>query len=149
METVIQLEIDLKAAMKAGDDVRRRTIRMVLAAIRQMEIDKQVKLDDITVIGVIQKEIKTRRDDAEEARGANRLDIASATEAEVAVLQGYLPQALSSEELSALVEIAIAETGAVSPADMGKVMKLVIQRVAGRATGSQISAIVHQSLQRK
>jgi uncharacterized protein YqeY len=101
------------------------------------------------VIGVIQKEIKTRRDDAEEARGANRLDIASATEAEVAVLQGYLPQALSSEELSALVEIAIAETGAVSPADMGKVMKLVIQRVAGRATGSQISAIVHQSLQRK
>jgi uncharacterized protein YqeY len=135
--------------MKAGDDVRRRTIRMVLAAIRQLEIDKQVKLDEISVIGVIQKEIKTRNDAVEEARGANRLDIVSATEAEVAVLQGYLPQALSSEELNALVEIAIAETGAISPADMGKVMKLVMPRVAGRASGSQISAVVHQSLQKK
>jgi uncharacterized protein len=148
METLVQLENDLKAAMKAGDDVRRRTIRMVLAATRQMQIDKQVKLDEIAVIAIIQKEIKTRNDAVEEARGANRLDIVSATEAEITVLQGYLPQALSTDELTALVDNAIAETEATSPADMGKVMKIVMPRVAGRATGNQISAVVRQLLEK-
>ncbi len=117
--------------MKAGDDVRKRTIRMVLAAIRQVEIDRQVKLDEAAVMAIIQKEIKTRKDAVEEARGANRSDIVAATEAEIVVLQAYLPQAVSADELKALVEAAIAEAGATSPADMGKVMKLLMPRVGG------------------
>lgn len=148
METKVELEIALKEAMKAGDDVGKRTIRMVLAAIRQVEIDRQVKLDEPAVMAIIQKEIKTRKDAVEEARGANRPDIVSETEAEIIVLQGYLPQAVSIEELKAFVEAAIVEVGATSPADMGKVMKLLIPRVAGRAPGDQVSATVRQLLQK-
>jgi len=148
METKAQLEIALKEAMKAGDDVRKRTVRMVLAAVRQVEIDKQVKLDEAAVLAIIQKEIKTRRESVEEARGANRPDIVASTEAEIVVLQAYLPQALSADKLKALVEAAIAEAGAASPSDMGKVMKLLMPRVAGRAPGDQVSAAVRQLLQK-
>ena len=148
METKVQLEIALKEAMKAGDDVRKRTVRMVLAAVRQVEIDQQVKLDEAVVLAIIQKEIKTRKDAVEEARRANRPDIVAATEAEIVVLQAYLPQAVSADELKALVEAAIAEAGAASPADMGKVMKLLMPRLAGRAPGDQVSAAVRQLLQK-
>lgn len=148
MEIKNVLETALKEAMKAGDDVRKRTIRMVLAAIRQVEIDRQVKLDDSAVLAIIQKEIKTRKDAVIEARGANRLDIVTATEAEIIVLQGYLPEAVSVEELGALAKAAIAEAEAVSPADIGKVMRLLIPRVAGRATGDQVSSTVRQLLQK-
>jgi uncharacterized protein YqeY len=146
METKEKLEIALKEALKAGDDVRKRTIRMVLAAVRQVEIDRQISLDEPAVISIIQKEIKTRRESVEEARGANRPDIVAATEAEIAVLKVYLPPALEPDELKALVDAAILETGAASPADMGKVMKLLIPRIAGRATGDQVSAMVIQAL---
>jgi len=148
METKAQLETALKDAMKAGDDVRKRTIRMVLAAVRQVEIDRQVKLDEAAVLAIIQKEIKTRKEAVEEARRANRADIVTDTEAEIAVLQAYLPQAMSPDELKKLAEEAVAEAGAVSPADMGKVMKLLMPRVAGRAPGDQISAVVRQLLQK-
>src|SRR5512140_1366716 len=109
MDIKNQLETALKEAMKAGDDVRRRTIRMVLAAIRQIEIDKQSKLDDLAVLGIIQKESKTRKEAIEEARGANRPDIVAATEAEVVVLAAYLPQAVSADELKTLAQAAILE----------------------------------------
>lgn len=148
METKVQLEIALKEAMKTVDDVRKRTVRMVLAAVRQVEIDRQVKLDEAAVLAIIQKEIKTRKDAVEEARRANRPDIVAATEAEIVVLQAYLPQAVSADELKALVEAAIAEAGAASPADMGKVMKLLMPRLAGRAPGDQVSAAVRQLLQK-
>ncbi len=148
MDTKAQLEIALKEAMKAGDDVRKRTVRMVLAAVRQVEIDKQVKLDEAAVLAIIQKEIKTRKESVVEARRANRPDIVAATEAEIVVLQAYLPQAMSADELKELVEATIAEAGASSPADMGKVMKLLIPRVAGRAPGDQVSAAVRQLLQK-
>ena len=148
METKAQLEIALKEAMKAGDDVRKRTVRMVLAAVRQVEIDRQVKLDETAVLAIIQKEIKTRKDTVEEARHAIRPDIVAATEAEIVVLQTYLPQALSTDELQSLIEATIAEAGAASPADMGKVMKLLMPRLAGRAPGDQVSAVVRQLLLR-
>jgi len=148
MDSKAQLEIALKEAMKAGDDVRKRTVRMVLAAVRQVEIDRQVNLDEAAVLAIIQKEIKTRKDAVEEARRANRTDIVAATEAEIVVLQAYLPQAVSTDELKALAVAAIAETGAASPADMGKVMKLLIPRLAGRASGDQVSAAVRQLLQK-
>jgi uncharacterized protein YqeY len=148
METKSQLEIALKEAMKAGDDVRKRTVRMVLAAVRQVEIDRQVKLDEAAVLAIIQKEIKTRKDAIEEARGANRSDIVAATDAEIVVLQAYLPQAVSADELKAMVEAAIIEAGATSPSDMGKVMKLIMPRLAGRAPGDQVSTAVRQLLQK-
>lgn len=147
MDTKEKLEIALKEALKAGDDVRKRTVRMVLAAVRQVEIDRQVKLDEPAVLNIIQKEIKTRREFVEEARGANRPDIVAATEAEIVVLQAYLPAALSADELKALVGEAVLETGAKSLADLGKVMKLLLPRVAGRAPGDQVSAAVRQALQ--
>jgi len=148
MDTKNQLEAALKEAMKAGDDVRKRTIRMVLAAIRQVEIDKQVKLDETAMLSIIQKEIKTRKEAVEEARSASRPDIVTATEAEITVLQVYLPMAMNADELKSLAETAIVEVGATSPTDMGKVMKLLMPRVAGRAPGDQVSTTVRQLLQK-
>ena len=148
METKVRLETALREAMKAGDDVRKRTIRMALAAIRQVEIDRQVKLDEPGVLAIIQKEIKTRKEAIEEARRASRLDIVMETEAEVVVLQAYLPPALGEDELKALAAEAIAEAGASSPAEIGKVMKLLMPRLAGRATGDQASVAVRQLLQK-
>lgn len=147
MDTKTQLNDALKEAMKAGDDVRRRTIRMALAAIKQMEVDRRIELDEAAVLGILQKEIKTRRESLEEARTANRTDLAAEAEAEIAVLQAFLPQGLSPDELRALAQSAIAESGAASPADMGKVMKVLMPRVAGRAPGDQVSQVVRDLLQ--
>ncbi len=149
METKEKLEIALKEAMRAGDDVRKRSVRMVLAAVRQVEIDKQIKLDEAAVLSIIQKEIKTRKESVEEARGANRPDIVAATEAEIVVLQAYLPEAMPADELKAMVEKAISEVDAKLPSDMGKVMKLLLPRVAGRAPGDQVSSAVRQALLNK
>lgn len=149
METKEKLEIALKEAMRAGDDVRKRSVRMVLAAVRQVEIDKQIKLDEAAVLSIIQKEIKTRKESVEEARGANRPDIVAATEAEIVVLQAYLPEAMPADELIAMVEKAISEVDAKLPSDMGKVMKLLLPRVAGRAPGDQVSSAVRQALLNK
>jgi uncharacterized protein YqeY len=113
-----------------------------------VEIDRQVKLDEAAVLGIIQKEIKTRKESVEEARGANRPDIVAATEAEIVVLQTYLPAAMSAEDLNVLVAAAVLEAGAKSPMDMGKVMKLLLPRIAGRAPGDQVSAAVRQALQK-
>ena len=148
MDTKEKLEIALKEALRAGDDVRKRSVRMVLAAIRQVEIDRQVKLDESAVLGIIQKEIKTRRESVEEARGANRPDIVAATEAEIVVLKAYLPEAMSADELKALVDAAIVEACANGPTDMGRVMKLLLPRVSGRAPGDQVSTMVRQLLQK-
>ncbi len=148
MDIKEELQTALKEALKARDDVRKRTVRMALAAIRQAEIDRQVKLDEAAVLNIIQKEIKTRKESIEEALRANRPDIVTANQAEITVLQTYLPQAMSADELKALVEAAIVEAGATSPADTGKVMKLIMPRVAGRAPGDQVSATVRQLLQK-
>lgn len=126
MDLKLQLNNALKEAMKSGDEVRKRTVRMVLAAIKQAEIDRQVTLDDSGVLSILQKEIKTRRESLEEAQKAGRDDLVQALDAEIAVLQTFLPQALSEEELRALTLAVIAEVGATSPADMGKVMKALI-----------------------
>jgi uncharacterized protein len=148
MDTKEKLEIALREALKAGDDVRKRTIRMALAAIKQAEIDRQVKLDEAAVIAILQKEIKTRKESLEEARKANRPDIVAPVEAEIKVVEGFLPQAMNEEELKAIVQAAIAELGPISLADMGKVMKLVLSKVAGRAAGDQVSAAVRTQLQK-
>jgi hypothetical protein len=132
--------------MKANDDVSRRTTRMALAAIKQTEVDKQAALDNAAVIGLLQKEIKNRREAIEEARKANRPDLIGDNEAEIKVLEAFLPERMSTDELRQLATAAIAETGAAAPTDMGKVMKALLPKVAGRAAGDQVSAVVKELL---
>lgn len=141
-----QLNESMKDAMKSGDELRKRTIRMALAAVKQAEVDKRIELDDTAVMGLLQKEVKNRREALEEAKKANRADLIAANESEIEVLQSFLPKAMPAEELRALVQAAIAETGAASPADMGKVMKTVMPRVAGRAPNDMVSATVRELL---
>ena len=142
-----QLNDSVREAMKSGDEIRKRTVRMVLAAIKQAEVDKRVELDDTAVMSLIQKEMKNRRESLEEARKARRADLVEANEAEINILQAFLPKAMPADELNALVQAAIAETGAASPADMGKVMKVVMAKVAGRAPNDMVSAAVREQLQ--
>ena len=148
MSIKTQLNDSMKEAMKSGDEVRKRTVRMVLAAIKQAEVDKRVELDDTAVMNILQKEVKNRRESLEEAKKANRTDLVEANEAEINILQAFLPKAMPAEELRALVQAAIAETGASSPADMGKVMKAVMPQVAGRAPNDMVSATVRELLQK-
>lgn len=143
-----QLNESMKDAMKSGDEVRKRTVRMALAAVKQVEVDKRIELDDAAVMSLLQKEIKNRRESLEEAKKANRLDLVEANEAEINVLQAFLPKAMPVEELRLLVQTAIAETGASSPADMGRVMKTVMPRVGGRAPNDMVSATVRELLQK-
>ena len=139
----------MKDAMKSGDEVRKRTVRMVLAAVKQVEVDKRIELDDMAIMALLQKEIKNRRESLEEAKKANRADLIEANEAEIKVLEVFLPKAMPADELRALVQAAITETGAAGPADMGKVMKLVMPKVAGRAPNDAVSAAVKDLLQPK
>ena len=148
MSIKTQLNESMKDAMKSGDEVRKRTVRMVLAAVKQSEVDKRTELDDPAVMNIIQKEIKNRRESLEEAKKVHRADLIEANEAEIQVLQAFLPKAMPAEELRALVQAAITETGAASPTDMGKVMKTVMPRVAGRAPNDMVSATVRELLQK-
>jgi len=148
MSIKTQLNESMKDAMKSRDEVRKRTVRMALAAVKQVEVDKRTELDDAAVMNLLQKEIKNRRESLEEARKANRPDLIEANEAEINVLQAFLPKAMPAEELSAMMQDAIAETGAASPADMGKVMKVVMAKVAGRAPNDMVSATVRELLQK-
>ena len=146
MDTKTQLNESVKDAMKRGDELRKRTLRMVLAAVKQAEVDKQTTIDDMAVVALIQKEIKNRREAIEEAKKAERPDLIGDNEAEIKVLEVFLPKAMPIEELRALVQAAIAETGAAAPSDMGKVMKIVMPKVAGRAPNDMISSTVKELL---
>ena len=144
-----QLNDSLKDAMKSGDEVRKRTLRMALAAVKQAEVDKRIELDDAAVMALLQKEIKNRREALAEAQKANRADLIAANETEIQIIETFLPKAMPAEELRAIVQAAIAEAGAASPADMGKVMKLVMPKVAGKAPNDMVSATVKELLQPK
>ena len=146
MSTKAKLNESMKEAMKSGDDLRKRTIRMVLAAVKQVEVDKRIELDDMAINALIQKEVKNRREALEEAKKANRDDLAAENEAEIKVLEEFLPKAMDPAELRALVQAAITEVGAAAPSDMGKVMKVVMPKVAGRAPNDAISAAVKDLL---
>jgi len=146
MDTKTQLNESVKDAMKSGDEVRKRTLRMVLAAVKQVEVDKQTALEDLAVVALIQKEIKNRREAIEEANKANRPDLIEGNEAEIKVLEVFLPKAMSAAELRALVQAAILESGASAQGDMGKVMKIVMPKIAGRAPNDMISSTVKELL---
>jgi uncharacterized protein len=146
MDLKTQLTESMKDAMRSGDAVRKNTTRMALAAIKQAEVDKQTTLDDTAVIPLLQKEIKNRKEAIEEAKKANREDLVRENQAEITVLEAFLPAAMPENELREIVKSAIAETGATGPADMGKVMKVALEKVAGRAPGSEVSVKVRELL---
>lgn len=146
MNTKTVLESALKDAMRASDVVRKRTLRMAISAIRLAEVEKGGALDENALLGILHKEIKSRQESIEDARRANRPDLVADSEAEIQILQGFLPQPLSPEELENLARQVIAEVGAASPREMGQIMKQLMPRLEGRATGEQASQVVRKLL---
>ena len=141
-----RLEADLRAAMKAGDQATRDTVRYVLAAIKNAEIDKRGPLAPADESAVLRRLGKQLTDAIEQYRAGGREDLATREEAQLAVVQRYLPAELSDEELTALVGEVVREVGASGPKEMGKVMPVLMERVAGRADGRRLSAAVRQAL---
>jgi uncharacterized protein YqeY len=141
-----QITDAMKAAMKGGDKARLSVVRLMLAAIKQREVDERIELDDSQVLAVLDKMVKQRRDSIQQYGDAGRDDLASVEAAEIEVIQEFLPAALSDDEISAIIEAAIAETGAESMRDMGKVMGIVKPQVQGRADVGQVSGLVKQKL---
>jgi len=137
---------DMKAAMRAKETARLGTIRLLLAAIKQKEVDERAELDDAAVSSIVEKLIKQRKDSISQFQAAGRDDLVAAEQAELVVLQAYLPEQLSTAEVEAAVAAAIAESGATSAKDMGKVMGLLKSRLAGRADMGQVSALIKARL---
>ena len=141
-----QLTSDQKAAMKAGDKPRLGTIRLIMAAIKQQEVDTRKDLTDDDVIAILTKMVKQRRDSVEQYTNAGRTDLAEQEEAEIAIIEHYLPEQLSTEEIAAIIDEVIAATGASGPQDMGKVMGQLKGKLAGRADMGAASVLVKQKL---
>jgi len=139
---------DMRAAMKDRDQVRVSTLRMLMAAVKNAEVQgaQARELSDAEVLDVVGREAKRRKEAIEAYSGAGRTDLVDKETAELGVLQGYLPEALSDDELARLVDEAIAETGASTPRQMGDVMKVLMPKVRGRADGAAVSALVKQKL---
>ncbi len=147
MDLKAQLQSDLKDAMRSRQETRKSTIRMVLLAIQLAEVEKHTGLDDAGYMAILQKEIKAHKEAIADAERANRPELIPQNEEEIKVLQGYLPAALTEAELESLVREAISETGATSIREMGQVMKILIPRMQGRATGEQASTVERRLLQ--
>ena len=141
-----RIKEDMKSAMKGGEKFRLGVIRLILAAIKQIEVDQRIELDDDQVIAVLDKMQKQRRESIKQYRDGGREDLAEVEEAEVEVIQIYLPQALSEAEIDAMVHQAIAESGAASVKDMGKVMGLLKVSMQGRADMSVVSTKIKAAL---
>ena len=137
---------DMKSALKAKDTARLAAIRLLIAAIKQKEVDERIVLDDAGVVGVIEKMIKQRKDSIAQYEAAKRQDLADAEKFEVEVLSAYMPQPLSADEVEAIVAQAIAESGAKAMTEMGKVMALVKPKIAGRADMGEVSKLVKAKL---
>jgi uncharacterized protein YqeY len=140
------LENDLKDALRAKDSVRKNTIRMVLTSVKLGEVENKGPLDEKAMLGILQKQAKMRRESIAEATAAERMDLIPALEEELSILETYLPEQMSEEEIETLAMEAIRETGAEGPQEMGKVMKLVMPRIEGRADGKVVSSIVRTLL---
>ncbi len=137
---------DMKSAMKAGDKDRLKAVRLILAAIKQIEVDTRTELDDTAVLSVLDKMVKQRRDSVEQFQKGGRDDLVNIELAEIAVIETYLPEQLSNEELDALIDEVISATGAESIRDMGKVMGQIKSKAAGRADMGAVSAKVKERL---
>ena len=141
-----QISAALKDAMRARDEVKMATLRLVLTAIKKREKEARSLLEDQEVISVITTQIKQRRESIEQYRQAGREDLAQTEESELQILQGYMPEQVSEEEISNTLDEIIAEVGAVSMKDMGKVMKAAMAKLAGKAEGGAINAMVKAKL---
>lgn len=141
-----RIQSDMKDAMKAGDKDRLKVVRLILAAIKQVEVDERIELTDAAIVGILNKMVKQRRDSVSQFTDGGRSDLADIETAEIAIIEGYLPEPLSDAELDALIESAISETGANSVRDMGKVMGKVKAAAEGRADMGAVSARVKARL---
>jgi uncharacterized protein len=137
---------DMKTAMKAKEATKLSAIRLLLAALKQKEVDERAELDDAAVVAIIEKLTKQRKDSVTQYEAAGRQDLADAEKFEIAVLAAYLPEKMSTEETAAAVAAAVAETGAKSPADMGKLMAVLKPRLAGKADMAEVSKLVKAAL---
>jgi uncharacterized protein YqeY len=141
-----RLDEDLKSAMRAKDSLRMNTVRALKSAVKYREIELMKPLDDAGILGVMATEIKRRRDSVEQYRAGNRADLADKEEAEIKILQEFLPQQLTQEEVEAKVAEVVARVGAQGPKDMGAVMKALLPEVQGRADGKVVSELVKRRL---
>jgi len=141
-----QITEDMKSSMKAGDKDRLKVVRLILAAIKQVEVDTRAELDDAAVLAVLTKMVKQRRDSVEQFEKGNREDLAKIERDEIAILEQYLPEQLSADELAAMVDEVILATGAEGIRDMGKVMGQIKAKAAGRADMGAVSASVKERL---
>ncbi|MFN4265445.1 MAG: GatB/YqeY domain-containing protein [Aquabacterium sp.] len=146
MSLKARISEDMKAAMRAKEADRLGTIRMLMAAMKQKEVDERVELDDAMIVSIVDKLIKQRKDAAQQYTAAARQDLADKENSEIVVLEGYLPQRLSADEINAAVKAIVVEIGAAGPGDMGKVMGVVKQRLAGQADMGLVSAAVKAAL---
>ncbi|KGF13480.1 aspartyl-tRNA amidotransferase [Peptostreptococcus sp. MV1] len=141
-----KLQEDLKSSMKNKDTIKKSVVTLIRAAIKQYEVDNRVELADDAIIDIISKQLKQRKDSLAEFEKANRDDLIEETKSEIQVLEGYLPQQLSEEELEKIVIETIAEVGATSMKDMGKIMSTIKPKTAGRADGRKINELVKKNL---
>ncbi|WP_070962220.1 GatB/YqeY domain-containing protein [Vibrio sonorensis] len=146
MALIEQLKKEQIVAMKAKDKVRLGTIRLALSAVKQREVDEQITLSDDDILAVLTKLVKQRRDSVAQYESANRQDLADVEKAEIAVLEDFMPQPLSEDEIAALVESAITESGAAGMQDMGKVMGVLKPQIQGRADMGKVSGLVRAKL---
>lgn len=146
MSLKTQLTDDMKTAMRGGDKERLGVIRLILAAVKQREVDERIEMDDAQVLNVLEKMLKQRKDSVTQYAAAGREDLANVERAEMAVIDTYMPAQLSEAEVDALIDAAIAETGASSARDMGKVVGVIKGKVAGRADMGQVSARIKAKL---
>lgn len=141
-----QITEDMKTAMRAKDSERLGTIRLLLAALKQKEVDERIELDDAMVVAIVDKMVKQRKDSIAAFTTGGRADLADKESAEIKVLEVYLPQRMSADEVATAVKAIVAELGASGPGDMGKVMGVVKTRLAGKADMGQVSAAVKSAL---
>ena len=141
-----KLQEDLKSSMKNKDTIKKSVVTLIRSAIKQHEVDNRVELADDAIIDIISKQLKQRKDSLAEFEKANRDDLVEETKSEIQVLEGYLPQQLSEEELEKIVIETIAEVGATSMKDMGKIMATIKPKTAGRADGRKINELVKKNL---
>jgi len=146
MLTKETFETRLTESMRAKDEIGKRTFRMILSAVKLAEVEKRAALDEPALLGILQKEVKTRQEAVAEAEKAGRQDLASDSRAELELIRSFLPQPLTAQELETVIRQAIEESGASIPADMGKVMKLVSPKTQGRADNREVSQTIRKLL---
>jgi len=147
MTSKLELQDALQEAIRQNDTLRKNTLRMALTSIRMAEDRKRDQLDEDEVIGVLQKELKSLQETAADAQQASRPDLAEQARAQIEILEEYLPQQMTQEELEELARQAIEQVGAESPREMGQVMKVLVPQLKGRATGEEASIVVRRLLQ--